>query len=330
MLRTAALRAPIALLCLLALALVGLAAAPTSAHAATPPAKPAAKPAVPATLPAAIEPQQIDYVAQDSCQPGFKAGAKKLIALLAKTYPIVHSQGSYACGTDGDPSEHYEGRAIDWMASVKNKAQHADALAMISWLLATDSHGNKFAMARRLGVMYIIYDNRIWGGWDDAWEPYNNCAKTPQAADDNACHRTHVHLSLTWNGAMGRTTFWAGKVTATDFGPCRAKDLNWAGATTTYNPRPCPDYPAVKAPAKASSTLKSLETYSGAYVATGSSGPAVAAVQRAVHVSATGTFAAQTRAAVAAFQAKHHLVATGSANATTWRALLAANQPASK
>ena len=29
---------------------------------------------------------------------------------------------------------------------------------------------------------------------------------SPSRADDNACHRTHVHISLSWNGAFGRTT----------------------------------------------------------------------------------------------------------------------------
>ena len=61
--------------------------------------------------------------------------------------------------------------------------------------------------------MYVIFNNRMWGAWDGQWEDYNGCqAKKMQAhAYDNACHRTHVHISLSWNGARGKTTFWTGR-----------------------------------------------------------------------------------------------------------------------
>jgi len=309
-------------------ALLGVIVGPTSAGAVTRPAVRVGVPTVPAQLPSDIEPQWTPYVPQDSCDPAFKRGTKELIALLHRTYPDMYAGGSYACGTDGTVSEHYEGRAIDWMASVDNKTQHAEALALINWLLATDSAGNQFANARRLGVMYLIYDNRIWGPWGGGrWQPYNNCAKTPQAAYDNACHRTHVHISLTWNGAMGRTSFWTGKVTPTDYGPCRAKGLNWASKYTGYNPTPCPDYPGAQVPKGASPAVKTLAHYSGVYLHKGSQGPAVSAVQSVLHVSATGTYAGSTKSAVRGFQRTHKLPATGAMNTRTWQGLLASVTP---
>lgn len=282
-------------------------------------------PVTPASLPADIEAPWTPYVAQDSCDPAYRRGTKKLIALLHATYPDVSAQGAYACGTDGAVSEHYDGRAIDWMASVRNKQQHAEADALINWLLATDSQGNQFAMARRLGVMYLIYDNRIWGSWGGGrWEPYNNCDKTPQVAYDNACHRTHVHISLTWNGAMARTTFWAGKVYGTDYGPCRAAGLAWAPAYSRYNPNPCPNVPSPTVPPGASPTVKALTHFSGLYLHVGSTGPAVSAVQGALGVSASGAYLRPTKAAVRGFQRAHKLPATGAMNQRTWRTLLAA------
>ena len=94
-------------------------------------------------------------------------------------------------------------------------------------------------MARRLGVMYIIYNNRMWGAWDGQWQEYNNCQHLPSRGNDNACHRTHMHLSLTWDGATGHTSFWTEKLAAVDFGPCRPADLNWAWSWGYVNPTPC-------------------------------------------------------------------------------------------
>jgi hypothetical protein len=182
------------------------------------------------------------YVGQTSCDPHIKKGTAELGALLSHTYAGTYWGSTYACGTDGSQSEHYEGRAIDWMVSVSNKQQHADGTAFIKWLLATDKYGNRFAMARRLGVMYVIYNNRMWGAWSGRWEEYNGCEskKMKAHAYDNACHRTHVHISLSWNGAHGRTTFWTGRTYATDYGPCLKKGHKYAPKWTRANRVGCP------------------------------------------------------------------------------------------
>ena len=294
---------------------------------ATPAAAAVPVPHPPVGLPSVIEPLA-PYVEQTSCDPTLRPGTARLARLLAATYRSYRAtswSSTYACGTDGNRSEHYDGRAIDWMVDVHNSAQHAAAKAVLSWLLATDRAGNRFAMARRLGVMYVIYDNRMWGAWDGRWAQYNNCAHLPARSSDNACHRTHMHLSLSWNGAMGRTSFWTKKVGRTDYGPCRPKDLNWAYLYRAANPTSCPSYPLVKAAKGASATKKQLVTYSGAPVRRGWKGPAVSAVQRALHVSATGSYDSRTVQAVHAFQARHRgCPVTGAMNPQTWRALLAA------
>ena len=232
-------------------AVTGVAAILISGAALASPAAAVTAPAprTPAGLPSAIEPMA-DYVGQATCQPHSRTGTVKLARLLASTYKSYGGSSwnsTYACGTDGSQSEHYDGRAIDWMVSVRNARQHAAAKAAIKWLLATDRAGNKFAMARRLGVMYIIYNNRMWGAWSGKWEQYNGCAKLTSRADDNACHRTHMHISLSWNGAFGRTTFWTKHVSATDYGPCRPSDLNWAYLYEHVNHNGCRSYAAVHA-----------------------------------------------------------------------------------
>ncbi|HEV7204614.1 MAG TPA: peptidoglycan-binding domain-containing protein [Jatrophihabitans sp.] len=288
------------------------------------PAALATAPRIPAGLPTSIEPMA-DYVEQTTCDPHVRPGTLELARLLAATYGAVGSSwnSTYACGTDGTRSEHYDGRAIDWMVSVRDTRQNAAARATLTWLLSTDKAGNRFAMARRLGIMYIIFDNKMWGAWDGRWADYNGCSKLLSRANDNACHRTHMHISLGWNGAMGRTSFWTRRVAAnTDFGPCRPADLNWAPRYTGARWSPCADYSKVSAASSASATKKALVKYSGAELYWSFRGPAVMAVQAALHIPATGVYDMSTVNAVKRFQAAHHLPAMGPMYPSTWRALL--------
>lgn len=273
---------------------------------------------------AAIEPMA-DYVGQVSCDVKARPGTKRLARLLAATYPVATSWNvTRTC--DGSRSEHHDGRAIDWMASVRNKGQRTAAKTFIKWLLASDSSGNRFAMARRLGVMYVIYDNKMWGGWGGQWEEYNGCSKTKSRSLDDYCHRSHVHISLGWNGAMGRTSFWTGKVAATDYGPCRSAGMNWAGRYTKANHNGCAQVARAKTPKGSSKTKKALVKWSGVAARKNWRGPYVTAVQRALHVPATGKYSGSTVTAVRRFQARKHLSQSGKMNVATWRALLAATK----
>jgi hypothetical protein len=208
------------------------------------------------------------------------------------------------------------------MVSYRVSWQRADATSLVNWMLATDKAGNRFAMARRLGVQYIIWDNRIWGSWDGQWADYYGCASKPSTSYDNACHRTHVHLSLSWNGALGQTTFWSGRVAAFDYGPCRPSDLNWADPRYGFNPRPCPVYRKVQAAAGASAVTRALVTYSGARLSAGMTGPTVSAVQAALKVPQSAVMDAATRAAVRAFRVRSRIAAAEVVGQLTWRAFL--------
>jgi peptidoglycan hydrolase-like protein with peptidoglycan-binding domain len=313
---------------------LALAATGTAAGTATAAARPATVskdvadapvPAVPAGLPTRIE-DPSPYLKQVSCDPGSKPGAAALAALLVATYPGTTAGIGRPCGTDGIASEHYEGRAVDWMTSVREPQGAARAEALIGWLLAPDAQGHAFANARRLGVMYIIWNNRIWGSYSasSGWRPYSTCATHPDPAWDTSCHRNHVHLSLSWAGATGRTSFWTRQVAPVDYGPCRPADLNWAAPHSGRTASPCPSYSSVAAPAGTSAAFAALWRYSGATVGVGSSGPVVTAVQKALGVTADGDLGPVSGAAVSAFRTAHGLRAGTTVDAATWRALLAA------
>lgn len=294
-----------------------------------PPASAVPRPPAPAVVPTGIE-DLAAYVPANSCTPRARPGTVALGTLLTTTYPGTTFGGSRACGPTPN-SEHHDGRAVDWMNSVRDARQKKQAKAVIDWLLATDAQGHPYANARRLGVMYVIWDNHIWGAYRpaDGWRVYDGCtARSKRARSlDAACHRNHMHLSLSWAGATGRTSYWTGEVAATDYGRCRPADLSWAKGYSSPNPVPCPQVGRPRAPKGASKTLRTIVTYSGRGMSRGSTYGAVKAVQKTIGAEQTGTYSAATEAAMRSWQAQHHVKATGTVGYATWRALIKALAP---
>ena len=168
---------------------------PTAAHGAVPTA--------PVRLPRAIE-GFATYAKQTTCSPSAKPGAVKLKNMLLRTYPGTRSLGISRGCSAGGTSEHKEGRAFDWGVRYSSTSERAKANAFLTWLLKTDSAGHKAANARRLGVMYVIWNKRIWGAYaaNQGWRPYRG--SNP--------HTDHVHLSLSRAGGAGAVSFWSGRV----------------------------------------------------------------------------------------------------------------------
>ncbi|WP_433391697.1 FG-GAP repeat domain-containing protein [Micromonospora sp. KLBMP9576] len=160
------------------------------------------------------------YDGQSTCDPTPKSGVAGFKDLLNATYGS-HTWGiGRDCGV-GDRSEHKEGRALDYHFNYYDSAQRADADDLLNWLLATDRHGNKHAMARRLGMMYIIWNNRIWNAYEasSGWQPYSGASP----------HTDHIHFSFSWAGAEKLTSWWAGGSSAAKASPI----LGYDDGTTT-------------------------------------------------------------------------------------------------
>jgi hypothetical protein len=310
-------------------ALVALAASLVTAPAPAMAASAAAvkPPVVPSGLPAGIE-KLAGYVGVNSCDPTMKPGTAALGNLLRATYPGTSYGISRTCGSVAN-SEHYEGRAVDWMASMRKPAQALQAISGVKWLLSKDRSGYNYGNARRVGVMYIIWNNKIWRAYDPVggWKPYKNCASLPKVSSDTYCHRDHVHISLSWEGAMKRTSFWSKRIAGPEYGPCRVRDLNWAASYAAARWSRCTRYSQVSAPARASTLLKSLTACSGQVLRVGSQGAGVKAVQQALRTTANGTFGTGTKAAVVKWQKARGIPADGVVRASTWRALLRTFKP---
>ena len=143
------------------------------------------------------------YVAQTTCDPVAKPGVLGFRDLLLATFPTSRNLGiGRACEAIG-VSEHKEGRAFDWGVSSNDPVERAIAEEALAWMLGPEPEtGEPFAIARRLGVMYVIWDGRIWSAFRaaDGWRPYVGVSE----------HRDHIHVSFDWPGARAETSFWRG------------------------------------------------------------------------------------------------------------------------
>jgi hypothetical protein len=113
-------------------------------------------------------------------------------------------------------SQHKTGRAIDFMVDSRDPQGRADGLAVLEWLFEPID-GVAHARLRRLGVVEIIWDARIWTTEADAhitsadpstWRPYDGlgCSGDP-VSQGTECHYDHFHFSLSAAGAAGMVTY---------------------------------------------------------------------------------------------------------------------------
>lgn len=156
------------------------------------------------------------YQPQVSCDPHAKQGTSAFRDLMLRRFDNGHDLGiARACDVGGD-SEHKEGRAWDWGLDATEQADRATATKALTWLTEQVA-GDPARRAKRLGVMYMIWNGRIWSAAraSEGWRSYNGSSP----------HTDHIHVSLSWNGATKRTSWWTGRVESFDHGPCQ----RWIG-----------------------------------------------------------------------------------------------------
>lgn len=191
---------------------VGLLAAVLRPAGATPPPTPTFGKAVDAFA---------KYDGQQLCDPAPKPGVVAFRELVLRAYPKTTDFGiSRDCAVGGQ-SEHKEGRAWDWGVS---SSDGPAAQEVLQWLLATDEHGNRDALLRRFGIMYVIYNKQVFESYrpQKGWQPYTGASP----------HTDHVHFSFSWDGALERTSWW----TATPPRPTPAIDAQYRrlGGAASY------------------------------------------------------------------------------------------------
>ena len=222
------------------------------------------------------------YIPQSVCDPDPKPGVTAFARLMANHYDEFNYGISRAC--DYGLTEHSEGRALDWMLNTYNPHERAVADGVITWLLAPDAEGRPAAMARRFGIMYIIWNRQIWGTYNMSagWRAYNGVSP----------HTDHIHFSFSWDGAMQRTSWWTGKA--------------WTGVTTT--------------PGGSTGPIVDPDSYPTLRV--GAPGPDVQLAQGVIGVTTDGVFGPATESTLKTWQKANGVPVTGVLDEATWNRMV--------
>lgn len=232
-------------------------------------------------LPSALD-VAAPYQGGTRCLTGERPGVVAFAKLLNATYG-THVYGIWRrCAM-----EHGEGRALDWMINANTPEGLELGNRITRWLAAPDAQGRPGAMARRFGVNYIIWNRQSWRAYapERGWTPYFGVSP----------HTDHIHISFTWDGAYGRTSWWTGvPVTTPLTGPI-------SGTIPVVSPPTGPmtasGYPWLKQ---------------------GASGSEVTLAQRVVGTTADGAFGPKTAAAIAAWQKSKGVPVTSELDNATW------------
>jgi hypothetical protein len=191
------------------------------------------------------------------------------------------------------------------MLNYSNRADRQVAADFLSWVTGPGPSGEAGEMASRLGIMYVIYNHKIWSSYSPGWRKYTG-------ADP---HTSHIHISLSWNGARAHTSFWTGRLWAEDVGVCQIF-AGQPGSVPSHRPR------TKACPAPASVPRGSTQSLSWL----GSTGSQVGKAQQLLGIPQTGTFDRSTRRAVVLYQKSHDLPRNGTLDEPTWASLLPSSQ----
>jgi cysteine-rich repeat protein len=141
----------------------------------------------------------IPYEYSYSCVGRAQPGTTALGDFLNATFPDgTAGYGTYRCQQLTPPyySLHAEGRAIDFMirtdAGQYGGANNAVGDPIADWLIEN---------AEAIGIQSIIWDRTIWRS---SYWPRDHCV------DISNPHWDHLHIELTWDGAMGDTPWFNG------------------------------------------------------------------------------------------------------------------------
>ncbi|MFC5176831.1 hypothetical protein [Nocardioides taihuensis] len=148
------------------------------------------------------------YQPQTRCSPAAKVGTLRLA-----TYLLHHGGGdlgiSRSC-TIGGTSEHKEGRAFDWALDATSKHDRKLAMWFIDMVRETDERGNEDAVARRMGIMYILWNDHSWSAWNgyEKADYLSSSCKSVKKCSVTLRHRNHVHVSITRPAARGELSWY--------------------------------------------------------------------------------------------------------------------------
>jgi len=151
-----------------------------------------------------------DYQPQTTCRRTPQQGTVELARWINRRFAGGTARATVrACGSGGT-SEHKDGRAIDWSMNAASKADRLVVRDFLAALRAPDADGNDDALARRMGLMYVIWNDHMYSAWRqfDAEDYLSSGCRSLARCSTTLRHRDHVHVSLGRPGARAATSWF--------------------------------------------------------------------------------------------------------------------------
>ena len=157
------------------------------------------------------------YQPQTRCSPSAKLGTKMMGRWIVNHYDGGFGPISRAC-KGGGTSEHKEGRAFDWTLDATKAADRARAAKLMERLFQERQDGEAHVLARRMGIMYIIWNDHIYSAYNqfERRDYLSSSCKTRRTCSKTLRHRDHMHISITRQAARAETSFYVPRLPADD------------------------------------------------------------------------------------------------------------------
>jgi hypothetical protein len=150
------------------------------------------------------------YQPQTKCRKSARPGTVELAGWINKKFSGGTASASVRGCDSGGASEHKDGRAIDWTMNAAKKKQRREVARFLNRIFAEDADGNEHALARRMGIMYVIWNDRIYASYDEFAARKYKSSSCPSLKKCSATlrHRDHVHISMSKPGGRGVTSWY--------------------------------------------------------------------------------------------------------------------------
>ena len=154
------------------------------------------------------------YQPAKKCRDSVRPGTRVLSKWIDRRFSGGDAIPSLRSCASGGASEHKEGRAIDWMMDAGKKKHRAEVRRFLDRLFAEDGAGNAHARARRMGVMYVIWNDHMYASYDrfEKRDYLSSSCPSKAKCSKTLRHRDHVHISLSRPGGRGDTSWYAGRL----------------------------------------------------------------------------------------------------------------------
>lgn len=114
-------------------------------------------------------------------------------------------------------SYHARGLALDYRMNAFNATEVGYANRILQWLFEPNEAGDKHVRLRRLGIVEVIWADRLWTRFDtnatadiNTWRVYDSSGCVAGGgAPDTCAHRDHIHFSFSRAGGNMQTSWWS-------------------------------------------------------------------------------------------------------------------------